>query len=56
MTRARVSVEPNSDKACFLHMCANFQEKKNIKVESWTKILDNIPRYSPYGLDHTQIY
>ena len=41
MTGAGVTVEPNSDRECFLHICTNFQ-KKISNVEFWPKIPDNI--------------
>ena len=44
MTGARVSVEPNSDKACFFTYMCQFS-RKNIEVEFWPKISDNIPTY-----------
>ena len=44
MTGARVSVEPNSDKACFFTYVCQFS-RKNIEVEFRPKISDNIPIY-----------
>ena len=44
MTGARVSVEPKSDRACFFTYVCQFS-RKNIKVEFWPKIPDNIPKY-----------
>ena len=45
MTGARVSVKPNSDRACFFTYVYQFS-RKNIKVEFWPKIPGNIPNYT----------
>ena len=45
MAGARVSVEPNSDKACFFTRVCQFS-RKNIKVEFWPKIPGTIPSYN----------
>ena len=44
MTGARVSVEPNLDRACFFTYVYQFS-RKNIKVEFWPKIPGNIPKH-----------
>ena len=45
MTGARVSVEPNLDRACFFTYVYQFS-RKNIKVEFWPKIPGNIPKHN----------
>ena len=44
MTGVRVSVEPDSDKACFFTYVYKLS-RKNMKVEFWPNIPDNIPTY-----------
>ena len=45
MTGARVSVETDLDRACFFTYVYQFS-RKNIKVEFWPKIPENIPSHN----------